>query len=268
MRLVAAGAWLAAAVTAALVIASAPAAAQQAPAPAPAAAGDPADRLTPPPEPPPSYQQPLPELEAPPPPPPAGAAPAPPPGKVPAPSIRRRDEPTHEGFFARVTLGLGYQTMESQREGLAGVGFFGSAAIGFTPLENLAVHIGFHGVSVFSGDFDSGASLLDGNDAAVETTAFTGGATYYVMPINVYFSANAGIGLALYQVRGRPANATDVGVSAAVLVGKEWWIDTDWALGAALELLYLNLGGAEVDDVARTRWNIAAAGIVLSSTFN
>jgi len=231
------------------------------------------DALAAPPEPPPAYREPAPggdrgEPEKPPPPPPP-----PPDGRVAqpqetAPTPAPPPTPKHDGFFARVVIALGYQTMETGDEGMSGFTFFGGAAAGFVPFENLAIHGGFYGMNLISGSYRGVSATLEGNDAAVVATAFAAGVTYFVMPLNVYLSANVGIGRAAFQVDGRTAQVTDVGVSAVAVVGKEWWINQSWGIGVGLELMYMNLGGPGVADVGGERWNLAGAGLGVSTTFN
>jgi hypothetical protein len=87
---------------------------------------------------------------------------------------------------------------------------------------------------------------------------FGGGAglAYFVVPSNGYVAGT----LELSQVTAEGATGdngssnsksvelTDMGIGGALAVGKEWWVSTDWALGAAGLFRLSSLKMKDVDD--------------------
>lgn len=111
-------------------------------------------------------------------------------------------------------------------------------------------------------------------DDAVFTALHAGvGATYWLMPANIYLAAS--IGAARTSVEGEPvrlgveipnSDASNIGVGLHLALGKQWWVSPRWGLGASLSLLASTaenpIGGID------TNRQLLGAGVALSVTFH
>jgi hypothetical protein len=155
----------------------------------------------------------------------------------------------HDGLFLRFTGGPGFGIYNGTGEVITtdaqiigdpsneGSQAGGSISLGGTIGENLILH----------GDiwFSILASEKRNNKLYQEFgTAVVGlGITYYWMPVNMYVTGSIGMANSFIVLHeGTRANSNEdlardltTGVGVAVLVGKEWWVSDNWALGVALQ---------------------------------
>ena len=165
----------------------------------------------------------------------------------------RAGEFEHEGFFLRLQLGVGAGgTSYSERidatgnrstvktRGVTGAFEF---AIGGRVFQNLIIH----GTLIAAGN--AANKLVDGvedntyYDIGTRTLLLGGGATYYVMPMNLFVTFSMG---AAYFEEDRIDDrsgqkvhlnfSSGAGVGGALTIGKEWWVGRrgEWAIGGAL----------------------------------
>ncbi|RME24822.1 MAG: hypothetical protein D6806_08975 [Deltaproteobacteria bacterium] len=166
--------------------------------------------------------------------------PAPPPARPPAGHHR------HDGFFLRIAMGPGFggytstghvhpagtslvitEPEEKGPSGLVSFSLGGSIGGGFT------LHADLWGAMQLGGArYDEVRHLGLG--------ALGLGATYYVMPMNVYVtaslglaSANAEIGPEAYHYYDE-SHSLGTGVAFYAGCGKEWWVSANWGLGVGL----------------------------------
>jgi hypothetical protein len=164
---------------------------------------------------------------------------APPPVALPnavsttAASPRAPGAERHDGFFLRFSLGPGYAAAREDKTSgkLSGSSATGIFAIGFSPIEDLAIHLNSEVDMVFSGQVDLPAGRAE--DDKSDTLRNVGvGISYYLMPLNLYFSG------ALLAAKGyrQPAGQSKIdeskwGVGLSLSAGKEWWVSDNWGLG-------------------------------------
>lgn len=184
----------------------------------------------------------------------------------------------HEGFFLRLTMGLGIgvtsyredvsgdgQLLDVATRGLAGL--FG-VSVGGRVVNNLIVHGDFSLC-----DIGDAKKKVDGTSAAFDDLdgllgLLGGGLTYYFMPTNAYVSGSAGIAMLQEERNGKLALQSHVGFGGTLLLGKEWFVGVhgQWGMGAALRG---SLYTAKVDIARReTRMHGRDIGLVFSATFN
>lgn len=98
------------------------------------------------------------------------------------------------------------------------------------------------------------------------------GATYYLAPSNLYFSATLAFSKLSSRYNGPSGSEasgtdftlfTDMGIGGAFTVGKEWWVSPNWGLGVAGTL---RLASMKVPNYSRATAEAFAA--VLSATYN
>jgi hypothetical protein len=272
---------------------SAPAAppSTQPPLPAPAAPtapAEPSEPGTPPPPPPPSYPAPEPA--------PAPAQePAPPPTYQPLgrpePEIEEDDwdpwehatpdKHRHDGFYLRLNIGMtvfgsiagdDHTLADIDEITVSSVGLAISIGIGGALTDNLILNADLYQAMMFDpgveidgedvGDADElGFDVGVGDDAEIGGVGI--GVTYYIMPINIYLGGSIGIGQAVFEDGRGDREGSEIGLALNALVGKEWWVGTDWGLGLAGQFTYLRAEDDIFGDI-----NALAVNLLFSATYN
>ena len=137
----------------------------------------------------------------------------------------------HQGFFLRMSLGPGGREIWREGADWSGWGLGLGLAIGGAPIPNLALHLDFQGSWTFdpSVEIDSIAMRMIGL-----------GATFYIVPSDIFLSASAGIGgLGFESDRDGQTKDTNAGFALDVMIGKEWWVGLDWGIGFAAQMIYI-----------------------------
>jgi hypothetical protein len=236
-----------------------------------------------PPPPPPTYPSGAP-VEEPPPPPPTYQ----PLGGRPEPEIEKGDwdpwdHPTpnthnHDGFYLRLAIGFGGSFISGNNSDfvgdvdLSGLGLGTSIGIGGALTENLILNADLFSATVFDstvkqngrriGDAsDVGNALAVGEDQ--QLLGFGVGVTYYIMPVNVYLAGSVGLGQVVFEGIDGDRDSSDLGFGANVMVGKEWWVGTDWGIGVAGQLIFVSVGDDLLNHV-----NGLATTLMFSATYN
>jgi len=184
---------------------------------------------------------------------------------------------THDGLFLRFTGGPGFGIYNGTGQVVTTDGVVvddpsnkgsqagGSISLGGAIGENLILHGDIWG-SVVSTDKKSNQLYQDFGTVVVGL-----GITYYWMPANIYVTGSIGMAnsfLVLHdgiQTNNSEDLARDLttGVGAAVMVGKEWWVSNNWALGVALqgEFTYAE------DDNSNLIFRHGGAKVLFSATY-
>jgi hypothetical protein len=188
------------------------------------------------------------------------------------PNAGHRHDPGH--FFMRLSAGAGFNSMGNDDSGettLSGIGGMGSFAFGATVAPNIALGVDLFGLSMFEPSVEqNGNDLGDAENTRASLGAIGIGATFYVMPANLYFAGSIGAGVASLEFRGRfgglVVNAkedSEVGLAANIMVGKEWWVARNWGIGIAAQAVFASL---ETDSGAGL--NVFGLGLLFSATMN
>ncbi|MGM0575004.1 MAG: hypothetical protein ACQEXJ_04650 [Myxococcota bacterium] len=196
-----------------------------------------------------------------------------------APGARAFPEPKprhHEGFHLRLGLGGGWQALQAADRSteLRAKGAFleMDVSAGFSVEDNLILHVTGMYWRMIAPRFTEDGEHPPGADGSASALTVGPGITYYLMPLNLYFTGSLGLG---FMFMTRPAGigpdhdeersfASDAGWSLRIAVGKEWWIHDDWGLGAVAFLLFSDF--REPPDLPR--WGGPAFGLGLSATFD
>jgi len=234
----------------------------------------------------------------------AGASGAPPPkyfGGSDAPWVDapKKGIEQHDGFMLRLALGVGGASATSKTKLPA------SVSAGLAGLAGLGIDgdFGYSGVAgSFSLDIGAGLSdelvlharladmvitdpkvTLDGQDLgtaenrSVGAMFFGPALTYYIMPVNIYFTG--AVGLSWTSVREQDSNgdtvskASDMGLGVNLDIGKEWWVSDNWGLGVAARLWYTaltdkqDLGISSTGDTVSTDFKLGALAVLFSATY-
>jgi len=181
----------------------------------------------------------------------------------------------HDGFFLRLTLGMGYMwgrgTPNAELAGYAGaLGFsFGSMVS-----ENFGLHFDLSGSNAFRSGLSIDGSEDTTYNAVFQTSGFGLGATYYFMPVNVYASLGVGGGWLYttaytltddsYLLSGHETSS--FGPMVTLSLGKEWWLTPAWGMGVAAMYQFLSVNGEDLGQY--TVDNVHHLSVRLSATFN
>jgi hypothetical protein len=178
---------------------------------------------------------------------------------------------THgKGLFVRGTAGLNSggssidaDVPDSGTKQLSGVGADFSAAVGWTIAPNFAVH----GTFLAWGISDPAIGRNQGKAEGTTFTmgAFGAGATFYMMPTNMYFTLS--LSAATLRLKDDTAGDFDTGTGFAMEfgVGKEWLLGNKFGIGPSGALVYHSIpNGGDIPN----NWSGLQLSIRLSATFN
>jgi hypothetical protein len=173
---------------------------------------------------------------------------------------------THDGFYLRLTAGLGGGSASGAGTKYSGGSFVFDSAFGGALTEHLILYgeFLFHSISEPSGNPKAGDPTLAGNP--VDNFGLGAGVAYYFMPLNLYLSGSLLLQKVLlvksYAV-GSEMQFTKTGLGLSLMVGKEWWVSADWGLGVAAQLFL-----ASAKDRDGTKWDSGALAILFTATYN
>jgi hypothetical protein len=198
--------------------------------------------------------------------------PVPPPAAIPPGYVLAPPPNVHDGFYLRLHLGFGMTSIKGEdgrgaQNTLAGMGTSFGLALGGTVVRNLAVF------GTFTFNFTDRPTVSDGlgnsgtASGSLGLYAVGAGVVYYLQPFNLYVSgALTGVQLGFMDEDDRTVYESKFGVGFQGIVGKEWWVSSEWGLGIALETI---LAGYMKDaDDPSVRWSGHAFTLLFSATYN
>lgn len=161
---------------------------------------------------------------------------------------------THDGFFFNVGVGLGYGSFTDEigngDEELRsnGVQVESSIRLGFSVVQNLALHITTNLTKLFS---DLEGYYEDEKVTSIEHDGFNTlvlgiGATFYIPNTDNIF-ASASFGVSDYSVTFDDSDYEflnlDNGFAFNLMLGKEWWMSENLLMGVALSYTHSSADG-------------------------
>lgn len=173
---------------------------------------------------------------------------------------------THDGFYLRLTLGLGGGSASGAGTKYSGTSLGSSAAFGGALTQHLVLYGEFLllGISNPKGGTKGVYPTLVGNP--IDNIGLGPGIAYYFTPLNLYLSATLFLQKVLlvksYDV-GSEMQFTKTGLGLSLMVGKEWWVSANWGLGVAAQLLL-----ASAKDDSDTKWDLGVLALMFTSTYN
>ena len=180
---------------------------------------------------------------------------------------------THDGFFLRLSTGLGYARAEiSDNTGqleVKGGATDVNIAVGGMVGTNLALHGTIWGWSMSDPEgeltFTGGGSGSGTINGTLTLAALGVGGTYYFMPSNFYLSYSLGMGS--LNGDGEVDGKTKPGIAFDATIGKEWWVGDQWGLGLAGGLAYFNSKDDTIVGIDEN-WSGPSFAVRFSATFN
>jgi hypothetical protein len=180
----------------------------------------------------------------------------------------------HDGFFLRMLYGFGYAELVEKDVLGSDMTISGAAQalrfqIGGTVAENLIVYGEFGGVMQIEPEIEWMGQSASSSDVTVSVYDFGGGITYYLMPSNFYFSFSLLASQAEIENSGSKGTS-EYGFGFNAMVGKEWWVGEQWALGAALYGYYSTMKDKGTIEGTNYEYDINnfSVGVMFSATYN
>lgn len=152
------------------------------------------------------------------------------------------DEDQRDGFYLRLSVGLGRSISEGRGPSGAAFGGTTSLAAGLFVHRDLVLALDSFGTSSYNMPLQPDA-MRPAVEWHVQVLGVGIGLTYY-LPFGFYVSAAPGIGWLRVSAVRRDARFGDPGFALDALAGKEWWIGGGWAMGVGAQLVYARSGDA------------------------
>jgi hypothetical protein len=174
----------------------------------------------------------------------------------------------HDGFYLRLVMGAGYlnTTMSVSGDSATLSGFAGSfaAAVGGSIAPNLIIYGEISGMSVNEPTMSYRGTSSTQRDVTFSMLTFGPGLAYYLQPMNVYFSGSVGFGYFNFSDNNDyyEDENSDLGFGLSTMMGKEWWVTTDWGLGVAAQF---QMATAKLNETRFTGYGFA---LMFSATYN
>lgn len=150
----------------------------------------------------------------------------------------------HTGLMGRLSLGVGYlgasETLPLLGDvSTSGVSLAFNLAFGGYVVPNLALHASaWGGLAIGPSVSFGGVSSTLGDDAGLQASAFGGGLTYFISPIDLYLSGSIGASvLSVSSTRGSvtTTSSTGVGFGFNLIAGRQWDLTPDVGIGLAAQ---------------------------------
>jgi hypothetical protein len=170
----------------------------------------------------------------------------------------------HDGFFLRLNIGPSVANVTRPDYRWSGLGLDMGVSLGGSVIENLALHADFH-TTLLPNPTERSMGRKQEFNADIVFESMGIGATYYIMPVNLFVSASGGIGVLAFEDDYGDSKDTAAGLALGGMVGKEWWVGTDWGLGLAAQVRYIRVRDYLAD---RERLNGLALSLLFSATYN
>jgi hypothetical protein len=127
---------------------------------------------------------------------------------------------------------------------------------------NLALHATLFGWAISDPELtiDSESVTLP---ATLSVSGIGAGATYYLMPANVYLSGSVGFGTLTFEVDSVSVDS-DYGTLFDATLGKEWWVGENWGIGVAGSINYHSIPDPSTED----NWTGMGFALRFTATMN
>jgi hypothetical protein len=180
----------------------------------------------------------------------------------------------HDGFFMRALQGIASGRLQGDvatgELRITGQGIAESFAFGGALMENLIAY-GEYSVEALVQASESGPGK---NPGTVRVTpivlTFAPGVAYYFEPSNLYLSGALGLAITegdedLDRVSSEVVkHRSKPGFGGNLTFGKEWWVSSNWGLGAAIRVSFARTA----EENTGYPWTYLSAAALFSVTYN
>lgn len=180
----------------------------------------------------------------------------------------------HDGFYLRMLYGFGYAELVEKDVLGSDMTYSGESGalriqIGGTVYENLILYGEFGGVMQFDPELEWMGQSVSTSDVTVSVFDFGGGVTYYLMPSNFYFSLSLHTSQATIEAEGETGDS-EYGFGFNAMIGKEWWVGDQWALGVSAYGYYSTMKDKGTIEGINYEYDINnfSVGLLFSVTYN
>ena len=184
----------------------------------------------------------------------------------------------HDGFFIRMLLGTGYAELVEKNVIGSDLKISGTTVpFRFQLGGNLFKNFSAYGEFGFASQTNPEMEWMGHSGSTSDVSASVGdlgfGITYYLMPVNIYFSLSllySSVQLEYNNTKSESEINFNTGNGINVIVGKEWWVGNQWAMGISLYGYYSDMHvqnsieGINYDYFTRNY----SIGVMLSATYN
>jgi len=185
---------------------------------------------------------------------------------------------THDGFYMRLTTGLGYLNAKykylEQDTTISGTALAATFAFGGAVANNLVLYGELLMTMAIDPKSEAGGVSKTLTDQNVNLMGIGPGVAYYLEPSNIHFSGT----LAFSQVTqsnssssnsNNSVDLTEMGLGLSLMFGKEWWVSHDWGLGGACMLHIASMKTKqETAGIPDTKMTATALSFLFSATYN
>jgi hypothetical protein len=169
-------------------------------------------------------------------------------------------------------LGLDYLHASDGRLGatetIAGRGLEMDCALGVAVATNLVILANMTLTTVTDPTRTYGGSSEALTNTEMELLGFGTGLSYYFEPLNVHLSGTVSLSWLTLSDTSSNSNGssdfTDQGFGGSFAAGKEWWVSSNWGLGAATVVRFASMKLKDYD----ARLTATSISLLFSATFN
>jgi hypothetical protein len=169
-------------------------------------------------------------------------------------------------------LGLDYLHASDGRLGatetIAGTGLEMEYAVGIAVATNLVILASMAVTTVTDPARTYGGRSEDLTNTEMEFFGFGTGLSYYLEPLNVHFSSTVSLSWLTLSDTSSNSNGssdfTDHGFGGSFAAGKEWWVSSNWGLGAATVVRFASMKLKDYD----ARLTATSISLLFSATYN
>jgi hypothetical protein len=180
----------------------------------------------------------------------------------------------HDGFFMRGLVGIGAGAMRGDvatgELRVSGRGLVEAFAFGYALQENVILYGEYSVDAMFSATESGPGKNPNATEVVPIVLTFAPGMAYYIQPHNLYLAGAFGLAFTMADERLSESTSTyakhqsQAGIGGNVLLGKEWWVSANWALGGALRAAFARAKEKTTD----YPWLSYSAAVLFSATYN
>jgi hypothetical protein len=172
----------------------------------------------------------------------------------------------------RLSMGISYLSLKDTYMGMdetvSGAGMAMNLAFGAAVAPNLVIFGEMTVSSALEPNYEGGGTSAQMNSVNVSMVGIGPGIAYYLEGPNLYLSGS----LSFPQVSvdnnssssSDSTEVTEFGIGTNLLVGKEWWVSSNWGLGIAGMFQIASMKMKDYDD----RMSAFATSVLFSATYN
>lgn len=179
------------------------------------------------------------------------APPASPPAQLGPPTNPSSSRKPHQrdGLYVRAAVGLDYLHASDGRLGptetIAGLGPAIDSALGIAVVPNLILLANLVLTSAIDPTHTYGGKSETLSNTEMNLYGLGIGLAYYVEPLNLHVSGTVSLSWLTLEDTSNASQGssdfTDLGFGASFAAGKEWWVSSEWGLGATTMFRYASL---------------------------